>query len=482
MAVVTSCLRGSALSALLLGCCAGCATTGGNEAGTAPDMAMPAAFEQVAREPTGTVPAVGWPATFGSAELAALVASADRENLDRAAADARWQQAVAHAKAARAALHPSLSSAATVASSAGRASGESAQETDWSALLLASWEWDLWGRNRATWQSAWLQAQASGIEREAVRAATAVAVVSAYFQVLSLRERAVLARSALQAAQRVLGVVEVRFAAGAVGPAELAAQRAAVASAELAIAPLMQAEVEARTALALLLGRVPEGFLVAGDSLADVTVPPLVAGVPSDLLHRRPDIAAAELMLEAARADVRAARAALFPTVTLTVAGGLQNPAMQAAVTTLSGTGVGLNLGAALLQTVFDGGRRESVRDEARAHEQALLLAYRQTIFVALRDVEASLSSVQLLEGQQAAQQRAVDASAQAFAAAEARYREGAGDSLALLGTQRALCAAQDQQMQHHLAHLLAQVSVFRALGGGWEHATASTTVRGAAQ
>lgn len=432
-------------------------------------MALPAAFEHAAPA-GGAGPEPGWPASFGSTELAALIEEAGRDNPDRAAADARWQQALARARAAGAALRPTLSAGATVTPSAGRSGGQTAHETDWSALLAASWEWDLWGRNRATWRSARLQAQASGIERDAVRAATTAGVVSGYFQVLSLRERAALARTDLQAAQAVLAVVEARYAAGATGVVELATQRAAVANAELAIPPLVQAEVEARTALALLLGRAPEGLQIAGESLQGIALQPVAAGLPSDLLQRRPDVVAAELALEAAQADVQAARAALFPTLNLTLAGGLQNPAMQAAVTTLSGTGVGLSLTAALLQSVFDGGRRRAVREEAQAREQELLAGYRRALQTALRDSEDALSSIEQLEARSDAQQRAVAESTRAFTAAEARYRAGAGDYLAMLEAQRTLSGARDQQMQFHLARLMAQVALYQALGGGWQY------------
>jgi outer membrane protein TolC len=250
---------------------------------------------------------------------------------------------------------------------------------------------------------------------------------------------------------------------------ELATQRATVATTEIVVPELLQQEAALRGALALLLGRAPEQFTVAGSALDDLHEPPIAAGLPAALLTRRPDLMAAEARLQAANADVAAARAALLPAITLTASGGVQNPAVQAAVTTLEGTGGTLTLGATLLQTIFDAGRRRALRAESEARQQELLAAYRGAVLAALLDVETALSAIANLNAQQAAQQAAVVQSEQALQGAQLRYQAGSGDFLTLLEAQRFLYAARDHRNSYQLARLQALVGLCKALGGGWQ-------------
>ena len=194
--------------------------------------------------------------------------------------------------------------------------------------------------------------------------------------------------------------------------------------------------------------------------------------MPSTLLTRRPDLIAAEAGLQAADADVAAARAAMLPAFTLTAGGGLQNPAVQAAVATLTGTGSTLILGASLMQAIFDGGRHRAVHEEALARRQELVANYRGSVLAALLDVETALSAIQHLDAQQSAQLENVVQSERAFQGAELRYRAGAGDYLSVLVAQRLLFGAREQLSVYRLARLQALVGLYRALGGGWQTAS----------
>jgi outer membrane protein TolC len=192
-------------------------------------------------------------------------------------------------------------------------------------------------------------------------------------------------------------------------------------------------------------------------------------GLPVELLTRRPDVYTAEANLRAADADLVAARAALLPTLTLTAAGGLQNPAMNAAVIALTGTGPGINLGAGLTQSIFDGGRLRAVREETRARDVELLADYRHAILAALVDVENALMARQTLEAARGFQEQSLAQSQLAFDGAQQRYRQGAGEFLTVLEAQRTLYAARDLFSQYQLARLQALVALCKALGGGWE-------------
>jgi outer membrane protein TolC len=177
----------------------------------------------------------------------------------------------------------------------------------------------------------------------------------------------------------------------------------------------------------------------------------------------------AEATLQAAHADFLQARAAFYPSVTLTGQAGLQNPAVNAAVISLSGLGPTVNLGAAVVQSIFDGGRLRAARDEARAKEKEMLAQYQGALLAALWDVEVALSAIERLDQQERAQKQSVTESERALAGAEARYRAGSGDFMAVLDSQRVILGAREQWSQYQLDRLQAAVGLCKALGGGWE-------------
>jgi outer membrane protein, multidrug efflux system len=458
-----------ASSCCLLSLLAACASTAPITA--PPDV--PAAFEQPAGDLGGAGPqsAAEWFHGFGSVELDELIKMASAGNLDLVAAAARVAQADARSRAAGAGLLPQVDVGANVAHFRGRANGVSASETDWSALASARYEADFWGKNRATANSAAALARASRADRETVALTVLGGTANSYFQVLSLRQQLAIARSNLDTARDVLKVIEARYNVGAAGAVELATQRATVAATELAIPVLTQQEVAARGALAILLGRAPEQFTVEGTPLEAVKEPAITAGLPAALLTRRPDLFSAEASLQAANADVLAARAALLPAITLTASGGVQNPAVQAAVETLTGTGGTLVLGASIVQTIFDAGRRRAARAETEARRQELLANYRASVLAALLDVETALSSIASLNAQQSAQLENMSQSEHALEGARLRYQAGSGDYLNVLEAQRLLYAAREQHSIYQLARLQALVGLCRALGGGWQSA-----------
>jgi NodT family efflux transporter outer membrane factor (OMF) lipoprotein len=431
---------------------------------------LPAAFDgrsgqdDAAARPTGD-----WYQGFGSGELQSLIEQASSGNLDLAMARARVTQADARARQAGAAILPSVDLGGNADYLAGHSSAGSAHETDWAALLSASYEVDFWGRNKAAARSAIHLADASRADRDTVALTTRAAVADGYFQVLSLRDRLGTAGSNLDAAGKLLEVIQARFDAGVANPVEVSTQKAALAAAGLVIPELKTQEADALAALALLLGREPENFKVEGHTLDVLLEPQLAAGLPSKLLTRRPDVYMAEANLSAADADLTVARAALFPSLNLTAAGGLQNPALNAAVLSLSGVGPTVSLGASITQSIFDHGRLKALRTEAQAKEQELVAAYRAAILASLVDVEKALAALNHLDEAKALQEESVRQSELAFQGATLRYQAGSGDFLSLLEAQRTLYAARDQFNQYRLARFQALVALYKALGGGWQ-------------
>jgi NodT family efflux transporter outer membrane factor (OMF) lipoprotein len=429
---------------------------------------VPAAF---AGSPTGAAPIwpkAGWWRGFGDPQLSRLIAAAQADNLDIAQAEARLRQADARARQAGAALLPSIGLNAGIDTLYGTAKGTSQHETDWSAALGASYELDFWGKNRAALESANAGRTASAADRATIALSVTAAVADTYFQLLSLRQRIALAKANLKTSQEILALVQRRVSAGYAAASDLTQQRAAMAAQEALLPALEQQETETSDALAILLGRPPEGFSVTGDGLAGVAVPAVAPGLTAELLARRPDIAAAEANLAAAHADLKVARTAFLPDITLTASGGAAYPALAAAVDTLPGTGLAADAGASLVQMIFDGGRIAARTDEAKARETELLAAYRASVIAAFSDVENGLAAASHLKSQEAALADQVSQSRKVLVAARRKYDAGYSDFLAVTDAQRNLNAAEDQLADARRARLAAAVALFKAMGGGW--------------
>jgi outer membrane protein, multidrug efflux system len=450
---------------------AGCATQT-----LAPNpQVLPATFEGMrASVSPGAWMSKDWYREFDSDELDSLVEVAQESNGDVAIARARVTQADARARQAGAAILPSVDATGNANYLAGHSSQGGGHELDWSAMLSASYELDFWGKNRATAQSARLLAGASRADRDTVALTTLAAVANSYFQILAMSERITIAQANREAAHHLLEVVQARFDAGIATPVELATQKTTYDSSQIDLVDLQQGVWEARTGLALLLGRAPENFHLDARPLDQMHEPEVVAGIPSELLTRRPDLALAEANLRAGHADLAAARAAMFPNIGLTAGAGVQNPALPATVLTIPGIGPSFALGANLVQPIFDHGRLKAQRDEVSAKEQELLATYRAAIVSALVDVENALAQIHHLDMAREYQLENVAQSERAFEGAQLRYQAGAGDYLTLLEAQRLLFQARDQFVQYKLARLTARVSLCKAMGGGWRQSAAT--------
>jgi len=431
---------------------------------------VPAAFEQQLPANGPIWPAHDWWSNYGDPQLTTLMQQAEANNLDIAQAAARLRQADARARQAGAALLPTVGANASVTPQYGQVGSTSSQETDFNAGLQVSYELDFWGKNRDALDSARAAALASRADRETVALTVTSGVATAYFQLLSLRERIAVARANLKSAQDILRVVQRRVTAGYSAPADLTQQRAALAAEEAALPALEQQELETRDALAILLGKPPEGFTVGGDNLGNLTTPAVAPGLTSELLARRPDIATAEANLKGAHADLAAARAAFFPSVNLTASGGVAYPALGAVVNTLPGTGLALLGTASLVQTIFDGGQREGKVEETRAREEELLAAYRAAVISSFSDVENALGSFAHLTAQEAALREQVVQSEKVLASAQRKYIAGSADFLVVTDAQRALYTARDQWSDIRRARLAASVALYKALGGGFDN------------
>jgi NodT family efflux transporter outer membrane factor (OMF) lipoprotein len=448
-----------------------------------------------------TWPAQDWWRAFQSPELDTLIAAAQTGNLDIAAAAARILQADAQLRIAGASLLPQLnlngglkqsgpaenrtviSSHSSSASNSlnsdlngnSGSSGASSQRTTLALSIGAKYELDFWGKNHDQVQAARQSLNASRYDRETVGLTVTSSVASTYFQVMALRDRLALAHQSLANAQSVERVVAAKARDGAVSGLDLAQQQAEVAAQQAAIPPLELQQSQALNALALLLGRNPEGFQLAGGGLAGITLPGIGAGLPSALLTRRPDVKEAEANLAAANGNLLAARAAMLPSINLN---GALN--LEAIATSLSfgGLGAAYSAAAALSEPIFDAGQLRAEKDVAAGKRQELVQAYRGSILSALADVENALAAIASLDSEQRFLDAQITQADAALVLAQAQYRAGATDLLPVLDAQRTLFQAQDQRTQVVLSRFQSAISLYKALGGGWQSGAAETTAR----
>ena len=453
--------RPSCAAALLMALLAGCAAPPQEPPRTTP--AMPTQFSETPAGAAAVQP--DWWNAFAAPELTSLVDQALSGSTDLAIAAERVRQAELSVRNAGATLFPFVSGGASTAdrfTEARGVGGSTARSSG--ASLSASYEIDLWGRLAAGVDSAQAALSASRYDMQSVRLSLASGVANAYFQVLALRVRLAIAQENVAIAERVSRVVQARYDNGAASALDLSRQRTTVLSQRATIEPLQVQERQTLSALALLLGRAPQSFQIVGLPLNALAVPGIAAGLPSDLLLRRPDLAGAEAQLQAADADVAVARASLLPSIQLSGSTGLASNALLSLANPVFSVG----LTASIAQTLFDGGRLRNQVLLSESQRRVLVEVYRATIHVALKEVEDSLSNIARNRNQEQAQLAIRDEAQRALRLAELRYREGVDDLLTTLDAQRTLFAAQDSLAQLRLARLTSAVDLYKALGGGW--------------
>ena len=299
-----------------------------------------------------------------------------------------------------------------------------------------------------------------------VRLNTLGTAASTYFRILLLRDRIEAATLNLQNAERIARIVQARVDAGVVPPIDALQQQIAVQRQRNSIATLRQEAFQARAALALLLAQPVANFDVKASTLSHLTTPAVSPGIPSELLIRRPDLVRSETALRAARANLDIARRDLFPAISLTSSANRGSDSLS---DFLSGANLGVSITSGLVQRIFDAGRRARAHERAELAYESLIADYRQAIIRAFNDIEVALGNIALLEslGQVAIEDLA--RANESLRIAEVRYREGVDDYQNVLNSQTVLYAARDAVLNNKLAHLNAIVSMYQALGGGWQ-------------
>jgi NodT family efflux transporter outer membrane factor (OMF) lipoprotein len=411
---------------------------------------------------TAAPPALDWWRGFRSPELTRLIEAAQTANLDIAAAIGRIMQADAQSKIVSAPLLPVVDLAGSASRS--KPPGGRVRET-YRAALNAAYEIDFWGKNRAASRAAQEIAVASRFDKEVVVLSTIAAVATAYFQVLASQDQLRIARNNLNASNRILTIIRQRLEAGTASQLDLSQQESLVATVRATLPPFDQTLRQNIAVLAVLIGRAPADLKVRGGSLYRLGIPRVTPGLPSELLFQRPDIRAAEADLASAEASVDSARAAFFPSISLTGQGGFESQALKLLFTPQSAF---YNLAVNLAQPLLDGFRLEGELELAKGRRFELLKVYCQSILAGFRDVEVALIAIADTTERERLQQIVVNTSRTAFGIAETRLREGTVDLVTVLQTQQTLFTAETNLVTARLARLQAVLSLFQALGGGW--------------
>jgi len=454
-----------ALAVLLGGCSIG-------DPYAVPAVPPPAAWSGASH--TADWPSPDWWRRFGSSRLDALMQDAMRGNFDIAAAMARVRQAEAQVEIAGGALLPALTadSSATrgrasmaTSSSSSVVSRKPTYTTTYGATVSASYEIDFWGKNRAGVDSAAAAAEASRFDYQTAMLTMQSSIATTYFDILGYGERLRLARESVTNAEAVLAAYRDRLAAGTATSLDVAQQESVVAAQRASVPPLEKQIRQSRNALAILVGRLPEELALEPETLDVLAVPEVAPGLPSELLARRPDVLSAEANLRGANADITVARAAWFPSISLTGQGGFQSIDLAKMMTHQS---LLFSIGPSVTVPLFDGGKIAGTVEQKRARWDELVQTYRKAVVSAFSDVEDSLVAVEKTEAAEQEQRVAEATSRRAFEIAQSLMRGGTIDVTTVLNTQKTLFSSQDLLAQARLARFQALVGLYKALGGGW--------------
>ena len=465
---------------------AGCTTVGPDY--QQPGVAVPAGYLEPSA--SGQAQLDRWWNGFGDPQLSSLVERSLRQNLDIELAVARIREARAQERVAGAGSSPQVAAEASVirqrisehaipappgsggAGGAGFAlPGE--EFTTWRAGFDASWELDLFGRNRREREAAAARTGAAIWNRADVEVAVAAEVAGAYLRLRTLQAQIANAEAELARQDRFERLVQAQAKGGLVTGQVLEQQRSD-RSAAASVIPALQAEAKAEIhALGVLTGQAPEAL--ANELVAPGTLPPSLAvppGLPSDLLRRRPDIRAAEREFAAATADIGVATADLYPRISLTAAPALVSTALGSLLEWGSRS---FAAGAALDWPIFDGGRRRANVEVQNARQEQAMIAYRKAVLTALQDVEDALGNVDGDRRKLAELEQARATAARAEEIAGTRHRGGLVTLADVLQAQQRRLSLEEQLLETRGALARDTVALVKALGGGWSEESMET-------
>ena len=465
---------------ILLGALAGCAV---GPDYVRPKVEAPAQYKELegwrAAAPNDAAPKGEWWTLFADPELDRLVARVDISNQNMRIAEARLRQARAASDQARAALFPALNAngSATRSKSPSLPNAPSfatGAVNNYSASLNAGWEPDFWGGVRRSVEAGEAGFQASAADLENARLSARATLAQNYFALRVADATRTTLEETVAAFDRTLKLTQNRYAAGVAARVDVVQAEVQLKSAQAQLIDIGVQRAQLEHAIALQLGLAPADFALAPAPLA-ARMPGVPVGLPSELLERRPDVAAAERRTAAANANIGVAQAAFFPTVTLSASGGSRTTALAGLFTTPTRF---WSLGAALAQPLFDAGLRSAQKAQAVAAYDEQVATYRQTVLAGFQEVEDNLAALRILEEEATLQDEVVQAARQAVELTTNQYQAGVVSYLNVINAQATLLANQRTAASILGRRLTASVDLIKALGGGWNAREALTAVK----
>jgi NodT family efflux transporter outer membrane factor (OMF) lipoprotein len=448
-----------------------------------PQAPAPAAYKENAgwktAQPGGDQLKGAWWELFNDPHLNALEEQIDISNQNIAAAEARFRQAQALVRAARAAYFPTFTIGASASrtgrsANAGAASGStgggsvtprsSSTTSDFLLGLDMSWELDVWGKVRRSVEASKASAQASEADLEALRLSARATLAQDYFQLRTLDAQKQLLDRTVDYYRKALELTNNRYASGVASRGDVLLAETQLRTTEAQAIDIGVQRAQLEHAVALLVGTPASEFSIPVLPLAALP-PSIPVGVPSELLERRPDIAAAERRMAAANAQIGVAKAAYFPTLTLSGSGGFESNDWTKWLLWPSRF---WSMGAGISEVVFDGGLRGAQTDEARAVYDATVADYRQTVLTGFQEVEDNLAALRILEEEARVQDEAVNAARQSVSFATNQYKAGTVSYLEVIVTQALALTGERTAADILGRRMTAAVLLVKALGGGW--------------
>lgn len=437
-----------------------------------PEVPMPATFRETQgwkpAQPADVAPRGKWWEIFGIADLNGFAEQVEVNNQNLLAAEARYRQSQALTRGARAGLFPTLSASAS--STRSRQRGAEQTGRNHSASLSANWEADIWGKLRRDVESSRASAQASAADLASLRLSAQAELVANYFALRVNDAQRELLDDSIAAFEKSMELTNNRYRAGVASRADLVQAEAQLRSTQAQALDLDVQRAQLEHAIAILIGKAPGSFSLPRKTVT-VVLPAIPPGLPSALLERRPDIAAAERRVAAANAEIGVARAAWFPSLTFSAQGGYASSSLT---DWISAPNRFWSLGPALAVTLLDFGRRGAVVDSTVAAYDANVAAYRQTVLEAFGEVEDNLSALRILAEEAKVQAEAVRASRESVTLTTNQYKAGTVSYLNVVTVQATQLSNERSALSLLGRQLNAAILLIRALGGGWDAADLS--------
>ncbi len=405
-----------------------------------------------------------WWAVYRDPQLDALLRQVSLSNQNVASYAALYRQAQALAAQSRAGLFPSVSYDGSTTRSSSQTNGQRSTSNAHQAELSASWELDLWGKQRRTLEENRASAEASAAELANMTLSAQSELAQDYFQLRVMDEKIALYQRSVAAYERYLAVINNKYQAGSESRGTLAQAQMQLESARSTAQDYQWQRAQLEHAIAILVGKAPADFSLPVAKL-NATLPAIPQTLPAGLLQRRPDIAEAERNVAAANAAIGVAVAGYYPDLSLSASGGVSSSAIQNLFSLPNRV---WSLGPSLSGTLLDFGATSAQVDQARAAYDSNVASYRQTVLEALQEVEDGLVELGTLQGEIASQQRASDAAQESARVTRNQYEAGMIDYLDVATTENSSLSEQQSLLSLQSTQWVASVELIAALGGGW--------------